>query len=665
MKTVSPRKANRCCIHILATHYGDYNLDYERFFYENQHLLEEYNIAHPWLSSIDNELFGQLNLHKILSKLQKNDKNVLDSLVKSLENRQHLLLVAPVGLLGGVETLVRLLREGQILPEWLHAETRCVWLACNRAREIEGAYRYNLPSDSAVALYKNSIANRDDWLEKLAGTLRSADEGKCFIIQDDSEIHIPAETILECLGLSLPLERCKALRNTQAKSRELVYIAKKLKSLFPFKYDLIEQSLQDFDSHDAQTFLEPGRLEAIHKAYSPAMEKLARRYGGVVSFDSVPFSEQWKPFVSPEPEKLFFVVEKMLTTCSPAMRDFFLRIFAKAWDISLFGPDAQSYVQGLVSGLGEQSSPTPLVSVLTLAKNHEHFIAACIESVLVQQTDFAVEHIIVDDCSTDGTRQIIADYAYKHESISPVFLSGGAKPGRNVLALFQKCRSKYVAICDGDDYFTDPLKLQKQVNFLEKHPECSLCFHPVDVVYEDGSPSRVYPTDDMLPKVGNGLYTLKDLLFSNFIQTNSAVYRWRFRDGLPDWFDPSLVPGDWYWHLLHAEVGSIGFMREHMAAYRRHAKSLYASAEGSHVTHRSVHGLEELRTYSVCNKHFRGCYYNSFYRLAAGIFSDFLKIYSDSGDDWLLRQACSLYPNFARDFLAQIQFRSGSQRQEH
>jgi glycosyltransferase involved in cell wall biosynthesis len=647
-----------------VTHYGDYNLDYERFFYENQYVLEECGIAHPWLSSFENDLFGQLNLHKILLKLQENDKNVLDSLVKSLENRQRLLLVAPVGLLGGVETLVRLLREGQILPEWLHAETRCVWLACNRGREIEGAYRKNLPTDSAEDLYKNCQDTREGWLEKLAATLRCADAGKCFILQDDSEIHIPAETILEYLGLPLPLERCKALRNTQAKSREILYIAKKLKSLFPFHHDPIEQCLQDFDSHDAQTFLEPSRLEAINKAYCPAMEKLAQCYGGVVSFDALASPQQWMPFVPPKTEKLLFLVEKVLSTSSPAMRNFSLRIIAKAWDASLFGPDAESYVQGLVSRLGEQALPTPLVSVLTLAKNHEHFIAECIESVLAQQTNFAVEHIIVDDCSTDGTRQIIADYAYRHESISPVFLSGGAKPGRNVLALFQKCRSKYVAICDGDDYFTDPLKLQKQVNFLDKHRECSLCFHPVDVVYEDDSPTRVYPPEDFLQNGCRRFYTLKDMLFANLIQTNSVMYRWRFRDGLPGWFDPSLVPSDWYWHLLHAEVGLIGFMRENMAVYRRHAKSLYASAEGSHVAHRSVHGLEELRTYSVCNKHFRGRYYHSFYRLAVGVFADFLKIYCDSGDDWLLQKACSLYPDFARDFLAQIQIRSGSQRQE-
>ena len=326
-------------------------------------------------------------------------------------------------------------------------------------------------------------------------------------------------------------------------------------------------------------------------------------------------------------------------------------------DRNLLAPGQQRIAQALelrplFPGVEEEEA-TPLVCVLTLTRNHRNYIGACIESVLAQQAAFPVRHIIVDHCSTDGTAQIVAEYARKYPSIRPVLLSQWAA-GQNVRALFSRCRSRYAALCDGDDYFTDPLKLQKQVDFLEAHPECALCFHPVDVLYEDDSPLRVYPPEEILPRGVRTFYTLKDLLSANIMQTNSAMYRWRFCEGLPEWFDATLIPGDWYWHLLHAETGLIGYQQDHMSVYRRHAASLYASAEGDHVDHRKVHGLDELRTYHVCNEHFQGRYYADFQRLAAGVLVDFLNIYAKTDNNTLLMKAAELYPNFTKDFLNQI-----------
>lgn len=329
-------------------------------------------------------------------------------------------------------------------------------------------------------------------------------------------------------------------------------------------------------------------------------------------------------------------------------------------DQALLVPDQCRMAQALLSRTDSQrhtmevEEETPLVCVLTLTRNHRKYIGACIESVLAQQTSFPVRHIIVDHCSTDGTAQIISEYARKHPSIHPVLLSQWAA-GQNVRALFLRCRSAYAALCDGDDYFTDPLKLQKQVDFLEAHPDCALCFHPVDVLYEDGSPSRVYPPENLLPRGMRGFYSLRDLLFANIMQTNSVMYRWRFREGLPDWFDATLIPGDWYWHLLHAEMGLIGYQNERMSVYRRHSASLYASAEGNHVDHRKAHGLDELRAYHVCNEHFQGRYYADFQRLVTGVLADFVIIYMQTGDDTLLQNAAERYPNFTKDFLNRLQ----------
>lgn len=305
----------------------------------------------------------------------------------------------------------------------------------------------------------------------------------------------------------------------------------------------------------------------------------------------------------------------------------------------------------LTSGNSQELS----LDVLTVAYNQEKYIEECIKSVLAQQTAFPVRHIIVDDVSHDATPDIIARYAKIYpEKIIPVFLKR-KHTGDNVITAFNLCDARYAALCDGDDYFTDPLKLQKQVDFLERNPDFSICFHPVEKRYEDGSPSEIYPPDSILP--GNGkrrIYTIRDLLSGNFIQTNSVVYRWRFRDGLPDWFDPTLTPADWYWHLLHAETGMIGYLPEPMAVYRRHAASLFAISEKSHVKHRARFGAPELRVYASLDRHFKGLYRKELQTLANGVLSDYVQLFMETEDDSLLQRAIEDYPVFAKNFFSEL-----------
>lgn len=300
--------------------------------------------------------------------------------------------------------------------------------------------------------------------------------------------------------------------------------------------------------------------------------------------------------------------------------------------------------------IGEPIPPTRL-SVLTMTYNHEKHIAGCMDSVLAQKTDFPVRHIVLDHHSMDGTPAIISAYAERHPSIRPVLLSQH-RAHENVMGLFLRCRTEYVALCDGDDYFVDPLKLQKQVDFLEKHPHCALCFHPVAVLFENGERSDfIYPPPSGLPRGVRKEYYLADLLQCNMIQTNSVVYRWRFREGLPAWFRPNLCPGDWYWHLLHAETGKIGFLNEVMAVYRRHKKAMYANAFISSQNHRRTHGMAELATLRAVNEHFNNRYFARLANLANGIFADFFDIYLNDKDSKLLDNACIKYPEFAHIFL--------------
>ncbi len=298
------------------------------------------------------------------------------------------------------------------------------------------------------------------------------------------------------------------------------------------------------------------------------------------------------------------------------------------------------------------------LSVLTPTCNHKDFIARNIESIAAQQLTVPFIHIIADDNSTDGTQEIILEYARKYPHIVPLFKnSATADAADNYYNLFSHARTPFVAICDGDDYVTSPLKLQKQLDFLMANPSYSMCFHPVQVTYENNTKAqRVYPSQEQLPRGIQDKYYLADLLKSNFIQTNSVMYRWRFKDGLPPWFTTRLAPGDWYWHLLHAELGHIGFMNEVMAVYHRHTNAYYFSAENTHssVAHRLKHGLAELNVYATINEHFCEKYMRYLEPLILGVYSDFLRHYQKSGDDSLLQQAISTYPAFGQRFLAYL-----------
>jgi glycosyltransferase involved in cell wall biosynthesis len=124
----------------------------------------------------------------------------------------------------------------------------------------------------------------------------------------------------------------------------------------------------------------------------------------------------------------------------------------------------------------------PLVSICCLTYNHAPFIRKCLEGFLMQQTNFPIEILIHDDCSTDSTTEIIREYEAKYpDLIFPLYEEenqysrGGA--GKMDLYNYRRARGKYIAYCEGDDYWTDPLKLQKQVDFMEANPEYSVCFH--------------------------------------------------------------------------------------------------------------------------------------------------------------------------------------------
>lgn len=171
----------------------------------------------------------------------------------------------------------------------------------------------------------------------------------------------------------------------------------------------------------------------------------------------------------------------------------------------------------MIMELNDNQQPL-MVTIRCLAYNHEPYIRQCLEGFVMQKTNFRFEAIVHDDASTDGTAAIIKEYAEKYpEIIKPIFETENlySKHNGSLNRVMQEnTRGKYVAFCEGDDYWTDPLKLQKQVDALENNPECKICFGITETMTAEG-----VPTGNFLPSecnhVGNVL-TLEDFCREQF-----------------------------------------------------------------------------------------------------------------------------------------------------
>jgi glycosyltransferase involved in cell wall biosynthesis len=209
------------------------------------------------------------------------------------------------------------------------------------------------------------------------------------------------------------------------------------------------------------------------------------------------------------------------------------------------------------------------LSVRVIAFNQARFIAQALDGVLAQRVDFEHEVVVGDDGSTDGTREILLDYQRRHPGRIRVLLADENHGGRwNFMRTLRACRGQYVALLDGDDYWTAPDKLRRQVEFLDAHPDHAISFHDALVVYEDGRREPHPHCDPTQPASSS----LEDLLHGNFIPACSVVFRRDARE-LPAWF--ARVPaGDWPLHILNARQGKVGYLAEIMSVYRIHPQSL-------------------------------------------------------------------------------------------
>ena len=239
----------------------------------------------------------------------------------------------------------------------------------------------------------------------------------------------------------------------------------------------------------------------------------------------------------------------------------------------------------------------PVLSIICITYNHGKYIRQALESFVTQKTDFPFEVIVADDFSTDNARDIIREYEQKYpEIIKPIWRDKNVGISANNNEAFSRATGKYIALCEGDDFFTDKNKIQMQADFLEKNSDYSMCFHPVRCFWENGEKA-----DEIFPEVNGRPYTLTELLKGNFIQTNSAVYRRKPYDSLPE----NILPMDWYIHLYHAKDGKIGFINKTMSAYRKHSGGIWADAAHDIEKHYKRHGVVQLAMFFEVLKLFK------------------------------------------------------------
>lgn len=211
----------------------------------------------------------------------------------------------------------------------------------------------------------------------------------------------------------------------------------------------------------------------------------------------------------------------------------------------------------------------PFLSIVCITYNHEKYIGQAIDGFLMQDFDLPYEIIIGDDCSKDQTSLIVAAYASKYpDRIKPIIRTVNVGAMRNFLDCLSRANGKYVAICEGDDYWTDSQKIRTQCSVLESDQSVDMVFHMADQVCEDGR---------NLPPIASGLEELVParLIFKNgggFIPTASIMLRSSVVEKLPQWLERMPV-GDYFIQCIAAARGGARFINKSMCAYRRGSSS--------------------------------------------------------------------------------------------
>ena len=290
-----------------------------------------------------------------------------------------------------------------------------------------------------------------------------------------------------------------------------------------------------------------------------------------------------------------------------------------------------------------------MVSITCVAFNHEDYMHTTLDSFLMQETQFPFEILINDDVSTDGTVEILKQYERKFPNIvKPVYQTENQySQGVNTMAiLFPLIKGKYVAFCDGDDYWVDEKKLQIQVEEMEKHPEVDLSFHPS---YRDVADDRT----EIMAKHANGntIFPVEKSIMGHgdFAETASMMFTGSLISSLPKWFDTAL-PGDYVSEVMGAVRGGSLYIDRIMSVYRSGLEEGWTEGELKKSTEERRefltnidHQLNFLDEYlgKKYHKEFRQVYHNDIYDFVTTVNNDMRikkEMYAQHKTDFSLKE---------------------------
>jgi glycosyltransferase involved in cell wall biosynthesis len=320
--------------------------------------------------------------------------------------------------------------------------------------------------------------------------------------------------------------------------------------------------------------------------------------------------------------------------------------------------------------LTEQQWPEgtlPLVTTRTVTYMHEPFIRACIEGILMQRTTFPVQVVIHDDASTDKTADIVREYETKYPwLIKGIYQKENqySKPGRGTMRedIHTAIRGKYVAYCEGDDYWTDPLKLQKQVEMLETNSNYSGCFHKTIVVSTDGTSDN--PNDWWKDFSGRQYISFKDVISED---TPFHTSSFMFRGYLIKYLDSNhklykgIISGDLINFCLVANCGNIGFIHDYMSAYRRHGAGITTTT--TH-TNKLSFTISRIKMWVRLKNKLYPKEKDQFNLVISKFYSDLIKLYihHKSNSNLNLEIDCLIYKNIGLGSLVYVKYKKWKQK---
>lgn len=255
---------------------------------------------------------------------------------------------------------------------------------------------------------------------------------------------------------------------------------------------------------------------------------------------------------------------------------------------------------------------SPKVQVVCITYKHEKYLAEALESFVRQKTNFPFEVLVGNDCSPDGTQAVIDTYVQKYPHIiKDIKRERNMGPTRNLVDLCKRCTAPYIAFCEGDDYWIDECKLQKQYDYMESHPNVNFCFTRTKITFPEGwgiedyyKPvnGEILMPDSMPGAIIKDTYRVHEMIDVMLAQTSSFFFRWNYNLEIPEWYYGGIL-GDNPMLYMQLGEGIAGFLPDVTSVYRRSEVGVFMTADKTE--HFLKTRKEYVRFLYGCIEHFR------------------------------------------------------------